>query len=324
MNVRYISAEQLRDVASMSKGWTLKERNGHRVLAAEFGGNEMRFRVRGTRRIVLHLATEPYVFMHVYVNGAHHSAIGPESELSVEIPLDGAPAEVQIIRTAVSSGPFYVDAFVRGAEIGAGGEIVPPREPVPQTTFCTFGDSISGNCCIGGPGPFDPHDLGYGYEVSRRFRWQYFNTARDGSGVCCTPFDNPLASDRVQKEVIENKPGYLLVFYGTNDIRGGVPVEQFEPAFRELVALLVAGLPSARIALSGSLWNDMNTDNEIARFNDAIARVAAQYKLPCCQPIDAVPRELITDGVHPNAEGQDALARVFGDFFAAQWPELHK
>jgi lysophospholipase L1-like esterase len=323
-NLCEVNLQDIFDVASLSKGWNWKDHKGKAALAAEFGGNELRFTVHNSKRVVLRLATEHYAFMHVFADDQHHTAIGPEQDLEVNIPLSKESSEIRILRTAVSSGPFYVDAFLKGVSIDEGGRIGAAADPIPTTVFCTFGDSISGNCCIGGPGPFDPYGLGYGYEIAERFAWQYYNTARDGSAVCCTPFDNPLAHARVQKEVIDEQPNYLLVFYGTNDIRGQIPVEQFQPAYHDLIRQLVAGLPNARIALSGLLWNDMNTVEEITRFNAAIDSTAADLKLPCCQPFDAVPRELIEDGVHPNAAGQRTLAKVFGDFFAAQWPEIRK
>jgi lysophospholipase L1-like esterase len=313
---------EFRDELSLTRGWYEREWNGQRVLAAAFGGNEMRFRVEGTHRLVLRIVTEPYVFCHVLADGQHVAKIRPEANpASIDVPVSPEGTEVTFLRTAVSSGPFYVDAMVIDAETEESARFLPPTNPLPTKIFATFGDSISGNCCIGNDAPFDPYGLGYGYRLCERFGWQYFNCARDGSGVCCTPFDNPLAVDRVEKDLIQHAPDYVLVFYGTNDVRNVPTPEQFRADYEKLLRRIVTGLPRARVATSGLMWTDIATAERIAAFNQAIAGVSANLHLPFCDPGARMPLALIDDGVHPNVEGQKLLAEIFGDFLAGCWPE---
>jgi lysophospholipase L1-like esterase len=315
----------LRDTLSLTRGWTERDWQGQRVLAAEFGGNEMRFRVANTKRLALHIVTEPYVFCHVLADGRHIAKIRPEANPAIiDIPVSPAGTEVTFLRTAVSSGPFYVDAMVIAADTDEGATFLSPTTPVPEKVFATFGDSISGNCCIGDDAPFDPYGLGYGYQICERFGWQYFNCARDGSGVCCTPFDNPLAIDRVEKDLLRHNPDFLLVYYGTNDVRNIVTADQFREGYSNLLERIIAGLPNARIATSGLLWTGIVTNEKIESFNDVIRDLSAQLHLPYCHPKPLFTIDDFCDDVHPGVGGQKKLARVFGDFLAAHWPECQQ
>jgi len=310
----------IRDALSLTKGWRERDWEGQRVLTATFGGNEMRFRVEGTRRLILRIVTEPFVFCHVHADGKHVAKIRPEaSPASIDVPVKAEGTEISIVRTAVSSGSMNVDAMVIDAETEDGARFLPPTQPVPTVTFATFGDSISGNCCIGDDPPFDPYGLGYGYQIADRFGWQYFSCARDGSGVSCRPFANPLAIERVDDDLIRFQPEYLLVFYGTNDIRNGVTCEVFRRDFEILMRRIVERLPNTRIATSGLLWNEIPSESEIIAFSNAIREVSALLGVPFCDPRAHVGPQDIDDGVHPNGEGQRKLAQFFGDELATHW-----
>lgn len=320
-----VRAADLRDVASTGRGWVVRSWEGKPAMAAEYGGNEMRFRAVGTTFLRIRIATDPYVFFHVYADGRHIRKVGPEEQPAVvDVPVAEGGTEVRLLRTAVSSGPFYVDALVVDFEAADGVRFLPPAEPVPATVFSTFGDSISGNCCIGDDPPFDPHGLGYGYTLCKRFGWQYLNPARDGSGVCCRPFGNPLAEERLERDLLRHRPDVVLIFYGTNDIRASISVEEFSRKFDRLVGLIVKGLPGSRIATSGLLWNDMSPPELIGGYNEAIAGISQRHGLPHAAPFEAVPRADIEDGVHPNAEGQRKLGEFFTRFFLGTWPDLQE
>lgn len=313
----------LRGTIALTRGWHERQWRGQSVLAAAFGGNEMRVRLGGTNWANVRIATEPYVFCHVLADGRHIARIGPESDpATIRIPVKQQGTELRFLRTAVSSGPFYVDAMLLDVEAEDSACFLPTANPIPDTVFATFGDSISGNCCIGDDAPYDPYGLGYGPIVSARFGWQYFNSARDGSGVSCTPFDNPLAIDRVEQDLIRHEPDVLLVFYGTNDIRSGVPPDQFERDFHALMERISGSLPSTRIATSGLLWNDMATEDQVDAYNKVIKVISDSLGICFWNPGPNLAASDFDDGVHPNARGQQKLAEFFGDQFAAAWPDL--
>lgn len=315
----------IRASLSFSKGWTVGKWDNQPTLRAPFGGNEVRFRVKKTRQVRLTLATEATVWVHVFLDGEHVRAIPPESSpASVELatnPADGC--DIRIVRTSVSSGPFYVDAHIIDFELDADGLVTPPRVPVPETVFCTFGDSISGNCCVAPEPPFDPYGIGYGWRICEHFGWQYFNTARDGSGLCRRLFDNPLAGERVEKEVIATRPDYLLLFYGTNDLGAGVdPAGEFAPAFDQLMRQLKEGLPACRIACSALLWRHDVAPARIRAYNEIILQTCRNYQIPCADPFDWLSPGDFLDGLHPSREGQQKLAEWFIRFLEETYPDL--
>lgn len=316
---------QMRDTVSLSPGWKENSWVGWPSLSATFGGDEIRFAIKGTQYIRLTVATEPYMFVHIYIDGRHVAGLGSEimmGRLTFAVSPEGS--QVRIVRTAVSSGPFYVDVHLLTLEMEESGQVMAPLDPVPASLFSIFGDSISGNCCIGPDGPYDPHGLSYGSKIAERFGWQLVNASRDGSALCVRPFENPLAADRIQPEVIDCQPDYLFIFYGTNDIRAGVDVNTFEIAFNSMLRRFVQGLPDCRIVVSGLLWNDMATREEIRIYSNTIKSVSEKYQLPFCDPYDQLKAGDFDDGVHPNQVGQLKLTEFFGKFMEKIWPELLK
>ncbi len=310
--------DTLRESLSLSRGWENGSWNGKPTLRAPYGGNEARFRVRGSHLVRLTLAVDAWVWVHLFVDDHHQATIPPESQPSIMmVPLDaGKDSEIRIVRTAVSSGPFFVDAHLVELEIAKSGRILPTARPVPSSVFSTFGDSISGNCCINPEPPFDPYGLGYGWEVCRHFNWQYLNPARDGSGFCRPLFGNPLAWERVERDVLVHQPDYLLMFYGTNDMGAGVDLEgEFAPAYERIVKILVERLPQTHLACLALLWRHDVPVERIRDYNRLILEICGRYGVPCRDPYEWVPPELFHDGIHPTREGQQKIAGEVIRFF---------
>lgn len=315
----------LRESLSLSRGWEAGCWNGKRSLRAPYGGNEVRFRIQDSPWARLTLAVDAWVWVHVFVDDNHQAAIPPESDPAVvALPLNAETgSEIRIVRTAVSSGPFFVDAHLIELEMARGGRILPSARPLPSEVFSTFGDSISGNCCINPEPPFDPYGLGYGWEVCRHFGWQYLNPARDGSGFCRPLFGNPLAWERVERDVLVHRPDYLLMFYGTNDMGAGVGLEdEFAPAYERIAQILVERLPETRLACLALLWRHDVPVERIRDYNRAIMGICGRHGIPCRDPFDWVPPEFFHDGIHPTREGQRRIAAEVIQFFESVFSEL--
>lgn len=146
----------------------------------------------------------------------------------------------------------------------------------------------------------------------------------------------PSASERLDKHVFENTangspiiPDLLIMCYGTNDARGGTPVEQFGDEYRciirrirERLSPLIVLLGLYHIndyALGGAAWS--HADPEIfIQYDDAIANVAQTSD---CLYVDLLasyrhaPWLVHGDGVHANDLGHRVVANKIFEVLAS-------
>jgi acyl-CoA thioesterase-1 len=125
---------------------------------------------------------------------------------------------------------------------------------------------------------------------------------------------------RIRRDAIAHDPDLVLIEFGWNDLRNGVPEDRFEDALREMVATLrletkaiVYLMTTTPVAVAGSAW-------KVRPRNKLIRQLANDLD---CGSIDldthfkaaikkGVPlRELMSaDGIHPSAKGQDLIAET--------------
>jgi lysophospholipase L1-like esterase len=318
-----LSFADVTDRCSMSKGWRVMERQGKRALCASHGGNELYFDVVNSSHILMTMGREEYLWAHIFLNDDHVGTVNPgigEIELDISLNPD-ARNTIRVLRTSASSGPCYEELALFEIGLDDGGCVVASDREIPSTVFTTFGDSISGNCCVRPSPPFDPYELGYGYDVCAHFGWQYFNTARDGSGLCRRDFDNPLAIERIP-ELVECNPDYLHIMYGTNDLGDDVPVDEFTEAFREMMKAVRDGLPSAGITCCGLILRTELKRDRIVEYNKVIEGICTDFKVPFRDPIDWLDESDLFDEIHPNEKGQKKIALNVIDFYENVYPGI--
>ena len=269
------------------------------------------------------MGREEYLWAHVFLNDKHVGEVKPgKGIVDLEVALDpDTRSTIHILRTSASSGPCYEELALFEIGLEEGGRIVSSDKTMPSIVFTTFGDSISGNCCVRPNPPFDPYELGYGYDICAHFGWQYFNTARDGSGLCRRGFDNPLAIERIQ-ELVDCDPDYLHIMYGINDLEADVPVGEFSKAFREMMEAVKKSLPSAGITCCGLILRTEIELEKIVGYNRAIQNACAEFKIPYRDPINWLDATDLHDGLHPNEKGQKKIAMNVIGFYTQVYPEI--
>lgn len=145
----------------------------------------------------------------------------------------------------------------------------------------------------------------------------------------------PLALKRLQHDVLDRKPDWVVVMLGTNDAgffrppngvadTPRVPIGEFEKAMREIVqqirkagagVLLCTSLPmSGHYGLRNlPAYKENGLNYLVKKYAEVTRRLARELGLPLAEVHEAFEKHgqrdaLIPDGIHPNAEGQRLIA----------------
>ena len=198
------------------------------------------------------------------------------------------------------------------------------------------GDSITdGNR---GHSPDPNHILGHGYAfiVAAKYgaTFPQLNLVFLNRGISGNKVTDLAA--RWAKDTLELKPDVLSILVGVNDAGKGVPLDEFERGYEELLALAQAANPQARLVLGEPFtlpvgkkkegWEAWRAD--LALRQEAVARLAKKHGAALVrfqqvfdEACERAPAEYwIWDGVHPTYSGHQLMADEWVRTVAAFWP----
>jgi len=144
-----------------------------------------------------------------------------------------------------------------------------------------------------------------------------------------------LALERMERDVLHHRPGWVTVLLGTNDAgyfrppdgvadTPRVPLDQFQSNMREIVLRIRqagAGVVlCTSVPMSSHYWladlpvyveNGLNY--LVARYAEAVRALARQFALPLADVYEAFQQhpqrdDLVPDGIHPDPRGQRLIA----------------
>ena len=140
--------------------------------------------------------------------------------------------------------------------------------------------------------------------------WHLVNLACDGAGFvtmgdgCDTNFMGLIP------QAVAAKPTAVVIQSSSNDM--GQSDAAIEEATQQTMAALRAALPHATVVALSTVWNaDTTWPHEITSSSAAIERAASHqqaYYVDLGQPLAGHPEWMQPDGVHPTADGQQAIA----------------
>jgi len=145
----------------------------------------------------------------------------------------------------------------------------------------------------------------------------------------------PLVLDRLERDVLDQSPDWVIVMLGTNDAgffrppdgvadTPRVPLEEFEVHLREIVGRIEAG--GARVVLCTSIpmsgnyglrdlpaYVENGLNFLVEQYAQATRRLAAEFGAPLIDVFTAFQEhpqrdEFIPDGIHPEPRGQRLVA----------------
>ncbi len=217
---------------------------------------------------------------------------------------------------------------------------LPAAEPIaafaPGARILFQGDSITdGNR---GRSADPNHILGHGYAfiISAKFgaafaamKLDFVNRGSSGNTV-------RELQKRWEKDTLELKPDVLSILTGVNDQSHGVPPDEYERTYDELITQARTANPKLRLVLCEPFTLPVGKRKDgyeawragIQARQDVVARLAAKHgaALVRFQPVfDAAckvaPAEhWIWDGVHPTYSGHQLMADEWERTVRAKWP----
>jgi len=140
---------------------------------------------------------------------------------------------------------------------------------------------------------------------------------------------------RWQSDTLDLKPDILSILIGVNDLGSGVPAEQFEQQYDQLLAQTLQALPQVRLVLcepfglpvggKKETWNSYNPELVVRQM--IVKKLAAKYHAPLVPfqrmfeaAVKRAPAEYwIWDGVHPTYAGHQLMAEEWVRTVQAFW-----
>lgn len=168
-----------------------------------------------------------------------------------------------------------------------------PTAFAPRTRLLGFGSSTMDFC-------------GITWGLAEAKGWETINRGVGGSTV------TGQGQYWVQRDVIPFQPDVVLINYGSNDWYGKIPLEEFKPAYLNMLNQLSAGLPGARFVVLGLFPRQGGDENSRVQFNKAIqedigvSELKARTRYVEVQGYNYKTDSL--DGTHPSPA---AVARYF-------------
>lgn len=139
------------------------------------------------------------------------------------------------------------------------------------------------------------------------------------------------ALNRVQSDVIDFKPDYVLSVYGLNAMRnintGASTHEQYEADYAKFIKTITDSLPQTHVFASGIASVPGWTEEKLAPFNQDIKNACSS--VPNCTFIDLsgkwnddnFDKYLSRDGIHPSEEGHQFLAEEYAKIISTVMKE---
>ena len=177
----------------------------------------------------------------------------------------------------------------------------------PRPVVVAFGDSLTAGH---GVADYETYPAFLQRELNRRgipFRVVNEGVSGDTTARALSRVDSALAHD----------PAWVLLGLGANDGLRGLPIDAMERNLRQMIARFREG--GSRVLLAGMMLPRNYGPEYVQQFEAVYPRLAEELGvllLPFLLENVAMVRELNNrDGIHPNAAGNEIVARQVADVF---------
>ena len=187
------------------------------------------------------------------------------------------------------------------------------RVPDGRPVVVAFGDSLTAGQRVG-------RSETYPAFLQREFdqRGMSFRVVNEGISGDTTA----VALSRIDA-AIAHQPKWVILALGANDGLRGLPLDAMERNLREIIGLF--GQAGASVVLAGMKLPRNYGPEYVRDFDRVYPRVAEELELPLIpfllENVAMVPELNNPDGIHPNAEGNEIIARQVALAFEEFLPE---
>ncbi len=191
----------------------------------------------------------------------------------------------------------------------AGGKTAAAPEPDPRPVVSAFGDSLTAGHRVA---PSESYPGFLQQEFDRR--GLAFRVVNDGvSG------DTTIKGLSRLDLVLSREPEWVILALGANDGLRGLPLDALEANLRTMVERIRAG--GAQVVLAGMKLPRNYGPDYVRDFDAIYPRLAQELDVPLIpfllENVAMRPELNNDDGIHPNAHGNEVVARQVADAFEA-------
>ncbi len=147
--------------------------------------------------------------------------------------------------------------------------------------------------------------------VAQTQGWKLTNLASNGSGFVTVGDDGDTFSDQTIV-ALSLHPDVIILSASSNDL--GVSDAVLANATTALIERIHLVLPQTKILTVDAIWGASDIPGQLTEMDSAVEQASAQAGgayLDIGQPLSDTADLMQSDGVHPNAAGQAALAQAF-------------
>jgi lysophospholipase L1-like esterase len=205
-------------------------------------------------------------------------------------------------------------------------------EEAKAIKILTFGDSITEGVRYG----VSKHET-YTFYLGQLLKGSGFQVEMIREGVSGEDTDGALR--RIERDVIQRKPDYVVIMYGTNDAfmdvqndetdtTPRIPLERYEENLRTMIRMLrenriapvlMTTIPMGEFdILDLGIYGENDNNFKLKEYVEAVRRIAGEENLLLVDHFKRWSRlrelgkdinTLMTDGLHPNPEGNLIIAK---------------
>src|SRR4030095_8198281 len=174
---------------------------------------------------------------------------------------------------------------------------------MPLARIIAFGDSIT-----------------YGYPFGNRYSWVELLSEKLGMKILNAGVSGDTLRDlqnRLLIDVVDQKPDYVLLMGGANDVYQGSDLGDMEERFKKILKTLKENKITVVLGLPHPIA-EKEVEERLAKFRRFVKKTAKDSNLPTINFYDPFfeakkkrPNpSLLEDGVHPSAAGYKLMADV--------------
>ncbi len=120
--------------------------------------------------------------------------------------------------------------------------------------------------------------------------------------------------DRYKKDLMQSNSDAIIIFMGSNDIKGGISLSDFSKDYSKIVTDVKTFNSKSKIFLVGILHRKDLNDAIIYKYNEIIKDIAKINKAYYIDTNSWLEENDYADEIHPSIEGQKKILDNFGNF----------
>lgn len=118
------------------------------------------------------------------------------------------------------------------------------------------------------------------------------------------------ASTRLEKDIIQFHPDFVLIFIGVNDIFEKTSINDFSNTYRGIITRIKNNSGKTKIIVVGILYTKNLDTSLVDNYNNAIKEIAKSENIAYINTSNWLTKDDYMDAIHPSLQSQDKLSKM--------------